>query len=207
MTGRLNPYRAGLVESYETSIQQRRNRPTDDFRVAERQRFHDHLVEAGARSLLEIGCGAGHDSVFFRNHGFQVQAIDTTPGLVDVARSQGVDAELFDLYDLRTRTQVYDAVFTVNCLLHVPAADIDAVLTSIADRLKPSGSMYLGLWGDLDSEGILETDSYEPKRFFSFRSAETLVELLRDRFQLDYLRRIPTESGHVFNSLIVTRRP
>lgn len=195
-----------LTAAYEGSVSRRKDILPDGFRVSERKRFCDHLVDSGARSVLEIGCGAGHDSVFLQQRGFQVKAIDTTPGLVELARSQGVDAELFDVYDLGRRTETYDAVYTVNCLLHVPNSDIESVFASIADRLPAAGSMYLGLWGGHDIEGILETDSYEPKRFFSFRVAETLIGLLQKRFQLEYCQRFVTESGHVFNSLIVTKK-
>lgn len=201
-----NTNRDALVTAYQRNVSQRRARLPSGFRVAERQRFSDHLTERGAKSILEIGCGAGHDAVFYQDQGFQVRAIDTTPGLVDEARSQGVDVELLDVYDLHTHSATYDAIFSVNCLLHIPNADITTVFAAIADRLHPDGTMYLGLWGGRDTEGIHEADSYEPKRFFSFRSAETLIGLLQDRFRLDYFQRFVAEGGHVFNSLILTKR-
>lgn len=195
-----------MVSAYEGSVAHRRDSPPDGFRVLERQRFHDYLVDKGMRSILEIGCGAGHDAVFFQARGFQVKAIDTTPGLVDVACAQGVDAQLLDVYELCTHSETYDAVYSVNCLLHVPNTDIESVLGLVADRLRQPGAMYLGLWGGHDSEGVHESDSYEPKRFFSFRTAENLVDLLHRRFQLEYFQRFVAESGHVFNSLILTKR-
>ena len=40
--------------------------------------------------------------------------------------------------------------------------------------------MYLGLWGRENFEGILEQDTYEPKRFFSFWEPETLLEVVNN---------------------------
>ena len=62
----------------------------------------------------------------------------------------------------------FDAGFAVNCLLHVPRADLPAAFERLHGALRADGLCYVGQWGGIDRAGIHEGDSYEPKRFFSY---------------------------------------
>jgi SAM-dependent methyltransferase len=56
------------------------------------------LVTAGP--VLDLGCGAGRTSLYFQERGFDVTAVDSSPGAVEVCRLRGVrDARLGDLND------------------------------------------------------------------------------------------------------------
>ena len=47
-------------------------------------------------------------------------------------------------------------MYSMNCLLHIPQADIDEIFDLIADRLVEDGLMYIGVWGGDDFEGDFE---------------------------------------------------
>ena len=78
--------------------------------------------------------------------------------MVELTKEKGVNARLLDCYDLDQIGQTFDAVFSMNCLLHIPQKDIRHILSLIANRINEGGLMYLGLWGGEDFEGILEED-------------------------------------------------
>ena len=196
----------GLVNSYEKYAHERASHSPDGFKVQERSEFLRFLKAEERETLLEIGCGHGQDAQFFQDQGFQVLAVDNTPMMVKLTEEKGVPAQVLDCYDLDQINERFDAVYTMNCLLHIPKRDFDQILYLISRRLNDSGLMYLGIWGDQNFEGIWEKDRYEPKRFFSFWKVEALLEILQRSFRLEYYRRLEPHEGRIFNSLIVRKR-
>ena len=86
---------------------------------------------------------------------------------MEACRQKGLKAFERDFLHLGFPPASFDAVYAINCLLHVPKRELPAVLAAIRLVLKPGGLFFLGLWGGVDSEHIWEGDTYEPKRFFS----------------------------------------
>ena len=200
------PFTDTLVETYEKYAHERASHSPDEFKVRERSEFLKFLKDEERETLLEIGCGPGWDAQFFQGQGFRVFAVDNTPAMVKLTAEKGVAAQVLDCYDLGEINERFDAVYTMNCLLHIPKQDFDRILRLISRLLKESGLMYLGLWGDENFEGIWEQDIYEPKRFFSFWKTEALLEVVQRSFRLEYYRRLEPREGRVFNSLIVRKR-
>jgi SAM-dependent methyltransferase len=88
----------------------------------------------------------------------------------------------------------FDAVFAMNCLLHVPNHDLPAVLESIRGVLRPGGLFFVGVYGgDESAEGPIDDDRHVPPRFFSWRTDEQLLglPLLRGSMWWTSLRSIP----------------
>lgn len=52
------------------------------------------------------------------------------------------------------------------------------------------------IWGGVDEEGIPEEDFYQPPRFFSFRSDDTVLELMGMAFVIEeFITFSPCEDG------------
>ena len=195
-----------LIESYEKYAYQRESSTTDEFKAQERSEFLKLLKEEQRKTILEIGCGPGRDAQFFQSQGLQVLAVDNAPTMVRLTAEKGVPAQVLDCYDLDQINETFDAVYTLNCLLHIPKKDIDHIFSLIVTRLNGNGLMYLGLWGGENFESILEQDTYEPKRFFSFWEAEKLLEVIQQSFRLEYYRRLNPREGVTFNSIIARKQ-
>ena len=195
-----------LVKTYEKYAHERASHSSDEFKVQERSEFLKFLKNEERETLLEIGCGHGRDAQFFQAQGLRVLAVDNTPAMVRLTAEKGVPAQVVDCYDLGEINERFDAVYTMNCLLHIPKRDFKRVLRLISERLNESGLMYLGIWGDENFEGIWEQDRYEPKRFFSFWKTEALLEVLQQSFRLEYYRRLVPHEGRIFNSFIVRKQ-
>jgi SAM-dependent methyltransferase len=195
-----------LVRSYEKYAHERASHSPDEFKVQERSEFLKFLKAEERKTLLEIGCGHGQDAQFFQSQGLRVLAVDNTPMMVKLTAEKGITAQALDCYDLDEINERFDAIYTMNCLLHIPKQDFEQVLRLISDRLNENGLMYLGIWGDQNFEGIWEQDIYEPKRFFSFWKTEALLEVLQRSFRLEYYRRLEPREGRIFNSFIVRKR-
>ena len=89
--------------------------------------------------ILELGCGGGRDSARIVERGFDLDATDGTPAMVQKANERfDVGARLLRFDELEA-SKSYDAVWAHACLLHVPRADLPVVLASIHDALRPQG--------------------------------------------------------------------
>lgn len=54
----------------------------------------------------------------------QVVATDLSPAMVGFCRQKGLDAHVMDFLHLDFPAGSFDAVYALNCLLHVPNADL-----------------------------------------------------------------------------------
>ena len=195
-----------LIEAYERHAHERAANFPEEFKRQARIEFLNFLNREQRKTILEIGCGPGQDARFFQSQGFSVFAIDNAPTMVKLTNNRGIPAKVLDCYELDQISETFDAVYTMNCLLHIPKKDIGRIFGLISSRLNGEGLMYLGLWGAEDFEGIWTQDKYEPKRFFSFFEAETLLKVVQYTFRLEYYRRIEAREGLTFNSLIVRKQ-
>jgi SAM-dependent methyltransferase len=192
-----------LRAAYDRGAARRETLTTPPWRVAERRSFLDRVRDGGGRRLLEVGAGPGHDSAYFAAAGLDVVATDVSPAMVEFCRAKGLDARVADVLALDFPAAAFDAIYTVNCLVHVPDADLHAVLANLAPMLRPEGLMYLGVWGGQDSEGTIDNDDHEPKRFFAFRTDERIQEYASRDFAIVDFHTVTAEDGNQFQSLTV----
>jgi SAM-dependent methyltransferase len=143
------------------------------------------LRAEGCSSLLEVGAGTGIHGKFFKDEGLDVVCTDLSPEHVRRCEQRGLTAYVMDFMSLDFGGRRFDAVFAMNCLLHVPSASLPAVLERISNVITPGGLFYLGQYGGYEWEGPSEED----QRFFSFLSDERLREVASGVFtEIDFRR-------------------
>ena len=187
----------------------RDERGKEQWKLAERQAFRDRLAP-GAR-LLEIGAGTGQDSSYFQQEGLGVVAADLSAAMVERCRAKGIEAHVMDFLQLSFPAGSFDAVFAMNCLLHVPNHDLPAVLAVVRAILRPGGLFFVGVYGahsgEEGAEGPLDGDQHVPPRFFSWRTDEQLLGFAADAgFDVVDFHPVDTGRGYRFQSLTL-RRP
>jgi SAM-dependent methyltransferase len=196
-----------LRESYNQKAVERDQYPVSDWKVEERAHFLSLLQAEGKQHLLEIGAGPGRDSKFFQDNGLEVVCTDLSPEMVAICQSKGLTAYVMDFLSLDFPDGSFDAVYALNCLLHVPKSDLKKVLGNIQRILKPSGLFYLGVYGGHDYEGVWPEDNYTPKRFFSFHTDDAIKAVVSEFFDLRYFKPVPVDGETVrhFQSMILQR--
>ena len=186
----------GLRQAYDNSAEERdagnAGRLTP-WKVATRADFLSLLQAEGKRSLLEIGGGPGHFAAFFRDAALDVVMTDLSPAMVRLAQAKGLDARVMDFLNLDFLPAAFDAVFALNCLLHVPSADLPRVLAAIHRVLRPGGLFFYGVYGGHSFEGIWPEDHHEPKRYFVFYPDDELRRRVAGLFDEVSFRAIPVE--------------
>ena len=194
-----------LRQAYDRSAAKRDAAGLPAWKIAERADFLALLQSEGKQTLLEIGAGPGHFAAYFRDQGLDVTCTDLSPEMVRLCRDKGLTAHVMDFLHLDYPPASFDAVFALNCLLHVPSADLPRVLAAIHQVLRPDGLFFYGVYGGWAFEGIWPEDEHEPKRYFVFYPDDELRRRVAGLFDIVSFRSIALEDsgrGH-FQSLIL----
>ena len=194
--------------AYDSNAALRDNLPLASWKIEERSRFLNEFPEIKNKRLLEIGCGTGKDSIFFKEKGFEVTSIDLSPKNIELCKEKGLNAHVMDFNNLDFSSSSFDCVFAMNSLLHAPKNAVRKIFTDIDRILRPKGLFYLGVYGGIDHEDIYKNDSYEPKRFFSLYKDTQIIQVVSEIFDLLYFHKVDpkTKEGVHFQSLILRKK-
>lgn len=196
-----------LRQSYNRIAEERDKGKIASWKIEERDQFLTLLQKENKKTLLEIGAGTGIHGKFFQDNGLQVTCTDLAPEMVRRCQQKGLTAYVMDFLNLEFPTNSFDAVYALNCLLHVSEEDLSKALKIIRNVLKPRGLFYLGQYGGLKQEGVWPEDHYEPKRFFSFLPDEQIQEITAQFFEILYFKQVSLEraTDFHFQSMILRR--
>lgn len=198
-----------LRDLYDANASMRDETGISDWKAGERADFLSSLQAEGLTRLLEIGSGPGRDGLFFQENGLRVVCTDLSPQMVECCRRKGLEAHVMDFLSLEFPNRSFDAIYALNCLLHVPRKDLPEVLARIDALLKPGGLFYCGVYGGRDFEGIWDEDEQDPKRFFSYYTDDGIRAVMEQRFRVERFRRIDTgRAGNLhFQSMLLRSSP
>ncbi len=198
-----------LRATYDTYSAERDKAGEPDWRLPIRRQFLDEIQARNLRSLLEIGAGPGHTAKWFADQGIAVVAIDLAPENVARCRAKGLTAYHRDFYDLGFRLESFEAIWAMNCLLHVPNSELGVVLEGIRDVVAVGGLFFLGLWGGLDDEGLYADDTYDPPRFYSLRTDDSIRRMVGEVFAVENFSTLEVEANgdeRLHMQFVVARR-
>ena len=183
----------------------------DQWKGDVREEFVNLLKAENKKTILELGAGVGIDSEYFLDNNFDVLATDLSEEMVKMCRRRGVTAKVTDLYDINQLDRKFDAVYSLNVLLHVPRRDLNKVLKSIYNVLNPDGIFFYGVYGGLDEEKeIIDKSKMGLPRHFSYLSDNSLLEIAKEQFKIVTFNPINIGSrtpGFHFQSLLLRKAP
>ncbi|MBD0383030.1 class I SAM-dependent methyltransferase [Paenibacillus sedimenti] len=196
-----------LKESYDQQAQQRDKSEVQTWKVNEMDMMISILQTGDSgKKVLDLGSGPGHQATYLQEHGCDVTCVDLSEEMVRICKDKGLEAYTMDFYSLDLEPETFDAVWTMNALLHVPKQSLKQVLVGIERVLKPNGLLYLGMYGGYESEGIWEEDSYRPQRFFAFYDDEHIQRIVGEVFEIEQFRVLPMEGMTVHYQSIIARK-
>ncbi|MFS0749278.1 class I SAM-dependent methyltransferase [Oceanobacillus sp. 1P07AA] len=204
----LNTIEKNLIESYNKMAEERDKLRISEWKRQERDVFEQYILKKDSKNLLEVGAGTGQDSLYFQKLGLEVTSVDLSPEMVKLCKDKGLHAKEMSVFDLEFPDDTFDAIWSLNCLLHISKNDLPRALQEIKRVLKPEGIFYMGVYGGKDSEGAWEKDTYNPKRFFSFYPDEKIQDAVEKVFKVEYINIIPKKiiGGELsFQSMILKK--
>jgi len=196
-----------LRRSYDHKAEERDNKEITPWKDQVRMEFLSLLRQESCKKLLDIGAGTGLHGKFFHDYGIQVVCTDLSPEMVKRCSEKGLDAYIMEFTHLSFPANSFDAVFAMNCLLHVPKEDLPRALEEVHRLLRRNGYFYWGQYGGQDQSGVYEGDHYEPKRYFSFLTDSQLMEVAQKTFQVMSFKTIELEEEEDlhYQSLVLRR--
>jgi cyclopropane fatty-acyl-phospholipid synthase-like methyltransferase len=203
----MNDHRAELRQTYDKYAQERENSQREQWKMEERLIFFDLLQSESKHDLLELGAGNGLDSLFFQSKGLNVTCVDLSPAMVELCQQKGLNARVMEMGRLQFPGESFDAVYSMNSLLHLRKRELPALLSRVSALLRHAGLVYIGVFGGVDSEQVWEDDYYTPPRFFSFFTDEGLQQQVSQVFELVYFKPVYHDpaSPHHFQSMIARK--
>jgi SAM-dependent methyltransferase len=104
---------------------------------------------AAGSSALDVGCGPGHVGRYLSDRGVDVVGVDLSPAMVEIARrlNPALRFELADMRSLPIEDGAVGAIVAFYSLIHIPRAEVPAVLGEFRRVLAPSGRVLLAVHG------------------------------------------------------------
>jgi SAM-dependent methyltransferase len=117
-----------------------------DWRGRWTQPFLAALSEAGARTVLELGCGTGNDAARLARAGYAVTAVDLSRNAIDLARARYGDVADFGVVDVTDGLPfaggAFDAVMA-NVALHMFRWDATREVFADVERVLRPGGVFV----------------------------------------------------------------
>lgn len=173
-------YENSTVSVYDRNALDYQSRQTTQFQEKERKKFLESIPNRG--KILDLGCGPGNDSLFFHKSGYKVLAIDGAVGMVDLAKSKGLNAMVMKYSEVNNLTDKYDGIWASYSLLHVPKNEISSILRKIKQLLKPNGKLYASFRLGKGEELRIK-DRYDGGRYFSYYHDDELMKIFSEIFK------------------------
>lgn len=188
--------RADLARYYDQDAASRADRPLVAERIRRRDQFVQRLLDEGRTQVVEIGLGPGLDAAAMTASGLDVRGVDLSPEHVRLARERGIDAVVGPAQDLPYDDSSFDALWCASVLMHLPDDDLDAALREFGRVLRPGGIAALGMWGGAGKAGYLEGDPFDPPRWFSWRTDDTMRAAIAAHATVESFESWSADPGH-----------
>ena len=136
--------------------------------------------------ILDMGCGTGRDSKYFKELGHIVKSIDGSSEMCKVAsRLLNEEVEQLNFLDIDYKEE-FDGVFACASLLHLSNEDLLIVLNKISNALKENGILYTCFkYGD--------STRVDKGRFYNDMNEEKFINILNNVEDLKILKTWITE--------------
>lgn len=109
-------------------------------------------LQKGAR-ILDFGCGAGRDTKYFMEQGFEVDALDGSEELCRIASEYTGNPVKHATFQDLEETELYDGIWACSSILHVPKAELKAIFEKMGKAVKSGGILYASFkYGTFEGE-------------------------------------------------------
>ena len=141
-----------------------------------RQRLDAFLAALPARAtILELGCGGGHDAAYMMSRGFDVTPTDGSAELAREAEKRLGRPVRVMRFEALDATEIFDGIWAEASLLHVPRSALPDIFDRILRALKTGGIFHASFKAG-EAEGH---DKFG--RYYNYPSAVWLEAMLSAR--------------------------
>jgi ubiquinone/menaquinone biosynthesis C-methylase UbiE len=145
------------------------------------------LIKRG--KVLDLCCGAGTNTVYLAEKGFEVTAIDISRKAIAYAKEKAghanvkIDFMIQSFVDLSFKDEAFDFVFDMGCFHHVEIVDRPKFITGVHRVLKKAGNYLLTCF------------SYKNGPAWNHFTEKQLISLFSDYFNIREIRHVSSIEG------------
>lgn len=176
-------FRTELAKTYDRIAAEYSDANFEHFWVKEFDVFK-RLVPGN--KVLDIGCGVAREALLFTTNNFEYTGVDISEGMLKVARKLAPEGTFkqMDFYALDFPDESFDGFWASASFLHVPKAEMLAVLKEVRRVTKPSGIGFIALKKG-GGEGFVKDERYGGmSRYFSFFDLGEYKKMLAAEFEI-----------------------
>ena len=128
------------------------------------------MMEPGGK-VIDLGCGSGRDSKELLNNGFEVEMVDGSYRLADLASKYTNHDVICATFQNYTPTGKFQGLWSCSSLLHLDDTEIISLMNRLIDYLEPKSPIYTSFkYG----EGIRK----ENGRHFNYKTEKSMDSLI-----------------------------
>jgi 2-polyprenyl-3-methyl-5-hydroxy-6-metoxy-1,4-benzoquinol methylase len=154
------------------------------------------LVSPG-KTLIDIGCGPGHDSAYWAAKGLRTLGIDISAKTIEGARRlyPALEFEVMDALELEKFYRYFDVAWMAYSLLHISRETAPAVIAAVHSRLHKNGLFFIEtpiLESTQESlrpiAGLKDENGREIEVPYTAWSIDDLTALLKASFTIEWTK-------------------
>lgn len=176
-------YKEKTVESYNKHAKEFSGKFQGLMDLERRGEFQEFIDLVHGKKILDLGCGSGDHSFYFKSRGFDVISADISEEMIKICKEKGLNTVLMDIENIEFEDSSFDGIWAVTSLLHVPQSKIPGVVKNLNRILKDKGILYVCV-KEGKNEKMVRDESADTERFFSFWSKEEMKTFFKDFFLL-----------------------
>lgn len=148
--------------------------------------------------VLDLCCGAGTNTVYLAEKGFDVVGIDVSPTAIEYAQAQArqahvnIDFIVESFLELTFKASIFDFIFDMGCFHHVEPEDRDKFLSDVCRVLK-TGGLYM-----------LTSFSSQNGLAWNHFTEQQLKEFFEEFFAFKAIRHYPSIEGDGYTRYFFT---
>lgn len=148
-----------------------------------RYEFKQFLNLLNGKKIIDLGCGSGINSLYFYNNGLDVVSVDLSIEMIKLCKKKGLNAMVMDIEDLEFDNEIFDGIWAVTSLLHIPKSKLKRVIKKLSLILKDNGIIFISI-KEGSGEYIIRDEKLGLNRFFAFWKEDEIIKLFSDYFEL-----------------------
>ena len=166
------------IQSYDRTAASYAQRTYQNPMHRQREWFIEFLANPAAR-ILDLGCGPGRDTLFYRSRGFQVIGADLSFGMLEEARRRVPEGQFIqaDMRRLPLKSASFEAIWASASFLHLPKQSAGLALAEMERVLTKEGWLYLAVKRG-EAESWREPEDAAARFYYAYYSSEELAAIV-----------------------------
>ena len=174
-------YKTKTIESYNKNAKELSEKFKELMDLKRRYEFQRFINLLNGKKVLDLGCGSGDHSLYFKDKGLDVTSIYLSEEMIKLCNEKELNATLMDIENLEFEDKSFDGIWAVTSLLHIPKSRLNKVIEKLNMILKDDGILYVCV-KEGEGEKFVEDKSTNTERFFAFWEEEEIKTLFEPYF-------------------------